>query len=281
MTQSPGKADVDYLILGHITQDITDNGTKVGGTAAYASLLAYRLGWEVGLVTAYNDDNPLQEFDGIQIVNRPTERPTTFENRYTPSGRQQRLLHRAPPLPWSHIPAPWRFAPIVHLAPVAQELDPEMMVKFPKSFVGASLQGWLRRWDRSGRVQYAPLAGSLQDRPRPATVVLSYEDVAGDRGRIQRYAQTFPLLLATRGRDGAEIYQHGKVVHIPTTPQPERDPTGAGDIFASAFFIHYATHHDPINAAHFATSLAALSVTREGLEGVPTREELHSLKEVF
>jgi sugar/nucleoside kinase (ribokinase family) len=52
------------------------------------------------------------------------------------------------------------------------------------------------------------------------------------------------------------------------------DATGAGDIFAAAFFIRLHTTRDPWEAARFATQLAAYSVTRPGLEGVPTQEEI-------
>jgi sugar/nucleoside kinase (ribokinase family) len=54
----------------------------------------------------------------------------------------------------------------------------------------------------------------------------------------------------------------------------EVDPTGAGDIFAAAFFARLYTTRDPWEAGRFATHLAAFSVTRHGLEGVPTREEI-------
>jgi sugar/nucleoside kinase (ribokinase family) len=56
----------------------------------------------------------------------------------------------------------------------------------------------------------------------------------------------------------------------------EVDPTGAGDIFAAAFFFRLHATRDPWEAARFATNLAALSVARVGLEGIPTAEEVQS-----
>jgi len=52
------------------------------------------------------------------------------------------------------------------------------------------------------------------------------------------------------------------------------DTTGAGDIFATAFFFRLYATRDPWEAARFATQLAANSVTREGLNGIPTQEEI-------
>ena len=51
------------------------------------------------------------------------------------------------------------------------------------------------------------------------------------------------------------------------------DATGAGDIFAAAFFFRLHTTRDPWEAARFATLVAANSITRRGLQGIPTPDE--------
>lgn len=280
MNKSSGNDVIDYLVLGHVTQDITPQGNQLGGTAAYASLLAFRMGMQVGLVTVAGDDVSLSKLEGVHIQKYAYDHTTTFENRYLPSGRVQTLHHRAPSITYRHIPPAWRSAPIVHLAPVAKEIDQGMITKFPGSFLGISLQGWLRKWDRKGKVTPYPLDFSLNHCPSSSAVVLSYEDVADDQDQIARYARQCPLLIATRGDQGSDLHYRGDIIHIPTTPKTERDPTGAGDIFASAFFIHYVRHGALTEAAHFATWLAAQSVTQPGLDGVPTRANIQSLEEV-
>ena len=40
MLTYPGITPVDYLIIGHILQDLTPEGTQIGGTAAYSGLTA-------------------------------------------------------------------------------------------------------------------------------------------------------------------------------------------------------------------------------------------------
>ncbi|HAX70479.1 MAG TPA: hypothetical protein DCY14_12775, partial [Anaerolineae bacterium] len=52
------------------------------------------------------------------------------------------------------------------------------------------------------------------------------------------------------------------------------DATGAGDIFAAAFFARCVRTRDPWEAARFATQLASYSVTRVGLQGIPTPKEI-------
>ena len=39
---------VDYLVIGHLSCDITPEGPRLGGTAAYAALTSHALGLRVG-----------------------------------------------------------------------------------------------------------------------------------------------------------------------------------------------------------------------------------------
>jgi len=52
------------------------------------------------------------------------------------------------------------------------------------------------------------------------------------------------------------------------------DATGAGDIFATAFFVRFLNTRDPWEATRFATLLASHSVERAGLDGIPTALEI-------
>ncbi|MCJ7626367.1 MAG: hypothetical protein MUO76_22980, partial [Anaerolineaceae bacterium] len=135
---------VDYLIIGHITQDITTGGLVLGGTATYSSLCALSLGLRVGIITACNPDLDLSIFKGAQISLTESEYTTTFKNVNTPSGRVQHIYHHAPVLNADMIPEAWRKTPIVHLGPIAHELDPDLAKEFPDSKIGITPQGWLR-----------------------------------------------------------------------------------------------------------------------------------------
>jgi sugar/nucleoside kinase (ribokinase family) len=81
-------------------------------------------------------------------------------------------------------------------------------------------------------------------------------------------------LVVTEAEQGARVYWHGDVRRI-RAPQVEQvDPTGSGDIFAAAFFTRLYQTRDPWESARFANQLAALSVTRPGLSGVPSLQEV-------
>ena len=281
MNRQPDPGPPDYLIIGHITRDLVGSGFRLGGTAAYSAVLAKRLGARVSLFTAGAADLPLDILEGVQILNQPGPGTTTFQNRYTPGGRVQTLKDRAPDLELDLIPAGWRKARVVHLAPVAREVPLGAGDLFPESSLGYSLQGWLRDWDEDGRVSPAPLPQEDLPPRQGLAGFLSIEDLGFDRSRLEELRRGFPLLVLTLGDRGAELHQGGEVVQVDTTPVPELDPTGAGDVFAGAFLTAWALRgKSPLAAARLANSLAGASVTGKGLEGLPSEQEIHSLEKV-
>ncbi|NPV84771.1 MAG: ribokinase [Anaerolineae bacterium] len=272
---------IDYLIIGHIVQDVVPGGYTLGGTASYASLTARAMGLRVGIVTSINPAIELPQLDGISIVAIPSEYTTTFENIYTPNGRIQYLHHRAAPLDISMVPETWKNTPIVHLGPLCQEVDPKLVRSFPNSFIGITPQGWMRTWDTNKRVSFTEWYESRFVLENASAAVLSIEDIECNEERIEDMLTAIRLLVVTEGEKGARLYWNGDLRYFRPPQIYEGDATGAGDIFAAAFFARYVATRDPWEAARFATQLAANSVTRVGLNGVPTPEEVQqSLAEV-
>jgi sugar/nucleoside kinase (ribokinase family) len=265
---------VDYLVLGHVTADLTPEGQRLGGTAAYSALTARALGLRVGVVTAAADTALLDALDGIPLIVAPSEQTTTFENSITPQGRKQVLHQRATPLSFDLVPPAWRTAEILHLGPVAQEVPAEIPPSFSASLIGLTPQGWLRTWDENGHVWPCEWKAAETVLPQVGAVVLSREDVGNDEDQIEWMAHHVRLLAVTEGAAGCVLYWHGDRRRFRAPMVEEVDATGAGDIFAAAFFIRLYTTRDPWEAARFATQLAARSVTRRGLEGIPTAAEI-------
>ena len=267
---------VDYLVVGHVAQDVTPNGLQTGGTAAYASLTAKALGLRVGIVTACTPGLDLSDLEGIQVYTVDSDQNSTFENVNTSNGRVQTLHHQATPLNISHIPETWRRAPIVHLGPIAQEVDPNLVKAFPDSLVGLTPQGWLRGWDRKGRVHPVEWPEANYVLEKASAAVISVEDVQGDENRIEEMLSSIRVLAVTEAAHGCRLYWNGDLRRFRPPTVVEVDPTGSGDIFAAAFFYRFWTTRDPWEAARFATNLAAWSVTRPGLKGIPTFDEIQS-----
>jgi len=267
---------IDYLAIGHITRDLLpDGGSAPGGTAFFAALVAARLGCRAGVLSAGAPALAPAAPEGVELALAPAAQSSTFENRYGPAGRSQWLHAAAPPLDLAALPPAWRAAPIVHLGPVLHECAPEHAAAFPGALVLATPQGWLRAWDE-------PLPAPVRRaawRPGPALLraigllVLSVEDVAGDEALVASYAAHCPLVALTRGAAGATLFVAGAPHHVPAFPAVERDPTGAGDVFAAALAIRLRETGDSLAAARFASAAAACVVEAQGAAAIPTRAQ--------
>ncbi len=270
---------IDYLIVGHLTRDLLPHGTRLGGTAAYASLTARALGLRVGILTACESCHDASELtsEGITVVGLRSEQTTTFENIQTPTGRIQYISTIAPSIDLSMVPEQWLSTPIIHLGPVAREIEPNLVRAFPNSFVGLTPQGWLRTWDETGRVSFSEWPESSFVLQHANAAVISIEDVRGNEEIIEDMASSVRVLAVTEGPNGARLYWNGDLRRFRPPKMEESDPTGAGDIFATAFFYRLSVTRDPWEAARFATNLAAFSVLRSGLEGVPKPDEVQAV----
>ena len=270
---------VDYVLVGHLTLDLLPDGSsRPGGTVAYAALTARRLGLRVGVVTAYRGpaDYAALEAEGVWVTGVEAPTLTTFRLEETDAGRVLRLTARGPQLHPYHVPQAWRTAAIAHLAPVAQEVEPAVVQVFTRGMVALTPQGWLREWDAEGRVRPGPWPEAAYVLPRSAAAVVSEEDLGRDPNRIAELARQCRVLVVTRGAAGADLYWQGRVYHQDAPQVPLVDPTGAGDIFAAVFFARLYWTRDPVDALARATWLASQSVTRPGLAGVPTAEEIEA-----
>jgi sugar/nucleoside kinase (ribokinase family) len=265
---------VDYLVIGHITKDLTPTRSTIGGTAAYSARTANALGCRVGIVTAYAGNIESDLLEGVEIYNIGGERSTTFSNLSTPVGRIQTVHETAPMIKYHNIPEIWRTAPIVHLGPVLQEIDYDIVRSFPDSNLFITPQGWYRSWDENGLVSFTewPEAKFVLDKCTAA--VLSIEDLNHNEKYVEQLAQGIEILVITKGYKGAELYIDGFKNHYHVEPLVEVDSTGAGDIFATAFFIHYTQNKDLNEAVKFALKIATDSVKRAGLEGAPSKNDL-------
>ncbi|MCM3177238.1 ribokinase [Cytobacillus horneckiae] len=82
-------------------------------------------------------------------------------------------------------------------------------------------------------------------------------------------------LVITKGDEGAEFFNEGKIVHIPAMKVEAVDTTGAGDTFNGALAVALSEGNTLEQAVAFAIKAAGISVTKLGAQsGMPTREEI-------
>ena len=297
----PGAAP-DFLVIGHVVQDLLptahpepglSGGTpaedpsrrsewRLGGAAAYASLLARNFGLRTAVLTSCADDLPLA---GLlpDIDSRVVPAAVTTQMRNVYSGphsrRTQRVPQRAAGLTAGDLPDAWRGARIVLLGPVAGEIDPALAAAFSaETLIGAGAQGWLReigadevvrplpydRWDAAPLLQHVR-ALFLSDEDLPA------KDAAA---ALSEWSALVDVLAFTRSGGGADVCyrrpQGQDWRRIDAFAARPADLTGAGDVFAAAFLIRYADTGDPWEAARWGAAAASLVIEGPGVDGVPT-----------
>jgi sugar/nucleoside kinase (ribokinase family) len=259
--------EVDYLAIGHASLDLTPSGTVSGGSVTYAARVAQALGCRVAVVTSVASDLDLEPtFPDMRVENIPTAETTTFENKYASGRREQRIYTTASSITSDHIPAEWIRASIVHLGPIANEIDSSMISLFSNSLVGLTPQGWFRRWDEHGSVTNVAWPEAIDVLPMAAAVILSMEDL-NDPAILQLYRERARLLVLTEQAGGCTVHCRGEIRHFSAPIVTEVNPTGAGDIFAAAYFVRlHQTRGNPWESADFANRIAAASVTQESIE---------------
>lgn len=272
----------DFVAIGHVTLDRFGDEVRPGGAALYSAVTAHRLGLSAGILTSHAADYPLEAIPSrIEVVTLEAPATTVFEYDAVSGDRQQKLVSTARPLAVRDLPDDWRDAPLALLAPVAQEVDLRLSAAFEDGSVGAAAQGWLRALDDERRIVTQPWGGAREVLNRVLALFVSAEDLRGHESQLTEWVQRVPVAVVTAGAAGALLYVNGERYEVRPRRTREVDPTGAGDVFAAAFLVHYQRHPDPWDAAEAATCAASLSVEGEGWSTVPDAAQLEEALSVY
>jgi len=269
----------DFLVIGHLAKDKAAEGWRLGGSAAYASVTASRLGLRTAVLTsAASDLDPSLLLPDIDVRLLPSSETTIFENVYGPKRRIQYVWARARTIAASDVPQEFLGARVVLLGPLVGEVEEEVARCFPRSLLAITPQGWLRTVRPDGRVEQASPRG-WQPRlllKRSRALFVSDEDLPPTEVEetLARWAAQVPLLAFTRGARGARLWSEGRWREVPAIPAEEIDPTGAGDVFAAAFLSRYIETDDAWQAALFAAAAASVSVEAPGTAAIPNRQQV-------
>lgn len=268
--------EIDLLLIGHIAADVVPSGFRLGGTVAYAAATAHAFGLRVGVVTSARADEPLLDElrEVAQVVTVPAEQTTSFENIYTDTGRVQYWRAKAADLSAEHIPDEWGDTPLVHLAPLADEVKAGVLDAIVADVrVMVTPQGWMRRRDADLRVQFKSW---FDDRvlKRADLLVFSLEDVAAAPEMTAKYIAATRRTVVTDGEKGGTLHADRQYTTYAAVPVQSVDPTGAGDIFQVSLLILWAQLDDLNQAMRGAAYIAAQSTARHGMSGVPMPDEI-------
>ena len=269
---------VQFLAIGHITEDITPDGHVLGGGVTYGGLTAQALGFSVGIVSSHARSMDLQPLQNLQCHVKIAQETTTFTNRETPDGRIQTVSALADRLLQDDIPAEWIPSDIVHISPVADEVEYDVVDLFEQALLSVAIQGWLRSWDETGLIKQKAWQSLELVLPKADLVFFSMEDLNHDFHALAEIEKLCNTLIVTDGYRNIQMFQGGKRLEVAVQAAKAVDPTGAGDIFAASFIAHYYRSSDILAAAKYASLIAVNSIRRPGLSGVPTSEQVQGME---
>jgi sugar/nucleoside kinase (ribokinase family) len=232
----------------------------------YSGRLAHALGCRTAVITSARADYDLTDIlIGMMVEVVPAAADSIFDNIYQGNNRIQILSQRASDIGPADVPESWRNPAIVHLGPLTNEIDPAVIDLFSNSLIGVTPQGWMRRWDESGRVYATPFEAEKEILGKATATVISEEDLLDD-AMLGRFIALSNILVMTRNFAGCTVFYDGQQRDVPAPQIKLVEPTGAGDIFAAAFFVElWRNGGDPLQAAEFANGVAAYSVTTANL----------------
>jgi len=273
---------IHYVLVGTFTKDLIPGGYTLGGTVFYSGVQGKRLGAEVSVISTAQPDIDLSALDaGIQTYVQESPESTTFENVYDEQGnRIQYLSAKAAPLHPDRAPQLHRAPDILHLGPLVDEVPLDYGRAFPHARIAVTPQGWMRQIEDK-RVLPRLWQEADQLLPQAWAVVFSEEDLGYDEDEIRRLAELCPITVCTRNLSAASLFVNGNRFEVPTIPAKIVDPTGAGDVFAAAFFVRLYETDDPEEAVFFAHVAAGKSIEGKGVSNVLSREQIINLREEY
>ena len=268
-----------FLAIGHFCYDVTPNGYVLGGSAAYSTMTARNLGFRARVITAVGNDFDRQTplLNSIEVIYQESSNTTIFHNRYSKAGqRQQSILALGAQLEPQHITGDSSKAKIVYLCPIANEVNPDCVHSFNGSLVGVTPQGWMRHCNKDSRVLAKRWDSAELILPYADVLILSDEDVSAYPDELGKYIELTKIVVLTKGRHGATLYQDGGVLNSNAYSANEIDPTGAGDVFAAAFLIKYYETRLPQEALNFAHCAASFAIEGRHTTNIPTLDSIRN-----
>lgn len=263
----------DYTTVGHVTADVMADGSRrPGGSAFYSALQAARLGRRALILTRGvrgEVEELLSPYAG-ELELELAEAPCTTALQTSGKGRTrgQRVLAWAGPI----APELRVDSTVLHLAPVARETPSSW--RGEAGLVGLTPQGLLRTWSSP---QDAVVLRALEPSQLPERLdatVLS----ATERSFCTALLDGRAVVAVTDEDDPTELLVPDRDPLMLEVPPVERllDDTGAGDVFAAAFFIALADGEDARAATAFANAAAAVRLSGIGPDAVGDRAAIEA-----
>ena len=266
----------EFVAVGHVTHDLYGEAYVAGGCAYYGARTAAALGAQTGVVSVVGADFRCDAaLEGLELALERAGQTTIFINTYRDDGvRVQRVRAQAGAVTPVCLPTAWQHPQVMFLAPVMGELDLGAWRRAVSPRVlGIGVQGWIKEATADGAV--VPRRWDV-DQELLRTVdaaCISEDDHAQQPDLLERLLSAVKVVAFTHGRAGCEVFVGGKPTRVGIYPTSEHDPTGAGDVFSSAFFLALGRGASPVDAARLGAGAASVIVEDRGGAAFPRMAE--------
>jgi sugar/nucleoside kinase (ribokinase family) len=267
-------------VLGNLARDRIDGGPPEPGGCPFFAARAFRLlGRDAHIVTR-RADSDAGLFDeavaalGVPVTVLSAASSSGFDHDYEGEMRTTTVTGIGDPWPpdVAEVLAPdvsW-----VHVAPLLRsDFPPETLAALASGGRRVSLDGQgLVREPRLG-----PLAQTADFDPASLSHVAALK-LSEEEGRIvaggvfdAEAARSLGVseILVTLGSRGQDVWDEGHVTHVPTSPVPGVEATGAGDTFMVGYALARVDGQGPVEAARSAGSLVAQVLEDRSRSGRP------------
>ena len=256
-------------VLGNLSLDRVDGKPpRVGGPPYYAARALRLLGVPAVVATKFAEADrtlllpPLVAL-GLPVRWQPAQSTAAYSFAY--DGDARTMTVDAIGEPWTPEEAEGWVAGVlgrafwVHVGALAhREFPPDTLAVLARGR-RLSLDGQgLTRPARTGPLELVGEADA--DVLRHVSVLkLSEDEALALVGELDERALSdlgVPEVVVTLGSRGALVLEWRRLLHVPTRPLADVDPTGAGDAFAAAYLVARSRGYRPRAAARRATSVA-------------------------
>ncbi|MGE0228927.1 MAG: PfkB family carbohydrate kinase [Dehalococcoidia bacterium] len=266
------------LIAGALTWDVFGAERRAGGAVSFAARAAAALGVRARILTIAGVDASTDAFYGHDVHVVSAQSTLTFEHEVHGEHRRLRVLARPErALVATDIPRGWLGASmgVAILGPLlADDLDVRSLAGVGLERVGLLGQGLQRSVGQDGVVAEAgaPSPQLFDVLSRRCSLFLSEEEcLAWPAGALDQVVEVSERVVVTRGSAGAEVLEPGGSRSLVAPVHAEVvDATGAGDTFATAFFLGVTVLGLGVaEAGVLASRLAASKVGLVGAAALP------------
>jgi sugar/nucleoside kinase (ribokinase family) len=295
----------DIVSVGHFAIDsifLPDRNMPfivLGGSVAYVSFAARRLGVAVSVVSKVGGDFPKAYLwwlgqEGVNlsgVVKIESAQTTCFELKYSNnlSNRKLRLKSKAPPITVDDLPKSLK-AKTIHVAPIAGEVTYKVAKRLRShaQWLSFDPQGLVRSFDEKGNVIRVSLTDErilelIDIYKSSSDEIKAVTGMSTQKSAIKAvHDYGVETVIVTLGMRGAVLSVEETIYKIPAYKSKKLvDPTGAGDAFIGGFLAEYIRGENLLWCACVGSATASLVVEAAGPTFFGERAEIYRRAQVL